>query len=253
MDSGDHLAKYYLGLHAAYQGSVSTATMHVKGALNLYPEHVPSLHLMILLLTAQKQMKDAFELLDSTLRDYPDNIHLYILKIHLELHQQNNETALMIAKRMLSLWKPNSNQSINSNHSDNRLLSLQEFSDKESSKLSNGSGFVSLMNVLTMLCDFSDSVLAPQYLNFPKAEHTMSEIGASSIGSSLRRQTNNSYSAWMMQHKIWLLLAEVYLKQDQLVPASNCLQEAISILPLSYRSMFVVRNRTRKSCELCSG
>lgn len=93
LDSNDHLAKYYLGLHAAFQNQISEAVSHVKGALNLYPEHLPSLHLMILLLTAQNQMKEASELLDSALQDYPDSISLHFLKIHLELHLQNNEVS----------------------------------------------------------------------------------------------------------------------------------------------------------------
>lgn len=91
LDSGDHLVEYYLGLHAAFRSQIPLAVSHVKNALNLFPEHLPSLHLMILLLTAQKQMKEASELLDSALQDYPDNIWLHFLKIHLELHLQNTE------------------------------------------------------------------------------------------------------------------------------------------------------------------
>lgn len=93
LDGNDHLARYYLGLHAAFQRQLSVAISYVKAALNLCPEHLPSLHLMILLLTAQKQMKEASELLDSTLQDYPDNISLHFLKIHLELYLQNNEVS----------------------------------------------------------------------------------------------------------------------------------------------------------------
>lgn len=94
LDANDHLSKFYLGLHAAYLCQIAAAVSHVKVALSLCPEHLPSLHLMILLLTAQKQMKEASELLDSTLQDYPDNIALHFLKIHLELHLQNNEVRI---------------------------------------------------------------------------------------------------------------------------------------------------------------
>lgn len=41
----------------------------------------------------------------------------------------------MIGKRMLSLWKTTSSSQISSDHSDNRFLHLQEFSDRESSTL----------------------------------------------------------------------------------------------------------------------
>lgn len=81
-------------MHAAFQCQIPTAVSYVKNSLNLFPEHLPSLHLMILLLTSQKQMKEASELLDSTLQDYPDNIILHFLKINLELHLQNNEVCM---------------------------------------------------------------------------------------------------------------------------------------------------------------
>lgn len=73
-----------------------------------------------------------------------------------------------------------------------------------------------------------------------KVEQAVSEIAASSITSSLHRFTNQTSNAWIVQHKIWLLLAEIYLKQDQITAASNCLQEAINIFPLSHHIMFMV-------------
>ncbi len=39
----------------------------------------------------------------------------------------------MIAKRMMTLWKTCSSYQIGSDHSENRLLAFQEFSDRESS------------------------------------------------------------------------------------------------------------------------
>ena len=86
----------------------------------------------------------------------------------------------------------------------------------------------------------TDSLHAPQSLLAAKVEQTMSEVAASSISSSLRRPviTDNS---WVMQHKIWLLLAEIYLEQDQLLAATNCLQEAMNIFPFSHHIMFMVR------------
>lgn len=94
IDSEDHLIRFYLGLHMACQFQVAEAVSHVKKALKLYPEHLPSLHLMILLLTAQKQMKEAQELLNTTLQDYPDSVALHFLKIHLELHVEGTEVTI---------------------------------------------------------------------------------------------------------------------------------------------------------------
>lgn len=87
----------------------------------------------------------------------------------------------------------------------------------------------------------TDSLHAPQSIMAAKVEHAMSEVAASSISSFVRRPaiTDNS---WAVQHKIWLLLAEIYLEQDQLAAATNCLQEAINIFPLSHHIMFMVKN-----------
>lgn len=85
----------------------------------------------------------------------------------------------------------------------------------------------------------ADSLHAPQSLIAAKVEHAMSEVAASSLSSSLRRPTNNDNS-WAVQQKIWLLLSEIYLEQDQLVAATNCLQEAINISPFSQHIMYMV-------------
>lgn len=81
---------------------------------------------------------------------------------------------------------------------------------------------------------------APQTLSVAKVELAMSEIAPSSICSSLRRPMS-AHNTWTMQHKIWLLLAEIYLEQDQLAAATSCLQEAVNIFPLSHHIMYMVR------------
>lgn len=93
MDPNDHLVEYYLGLDAAFQNQIADAISHVKKALNFNPEHVPSIHLMVLLLTAQKKLKEASELLDLALQDYPDNSTLQFLKIHLKMKLQDHEVS----------------------------------------------------------------------------------------------------------------------------------------------------------------
>lgn len=47
-------------------------------------------------------------------------------------------------------------------------------------------------------------------------------------------------TVWHTQQNVWLLLAEVYLSQEQFDSANNCLLEAASIFPLSHHIMFMV-------------
>lgn len=119
--------------------------VHVKIALNLHAEHVPSLHLLTLLLSAHKQYAEALSLVRTTLDEYPDNLNLLYVKAHLELHSVGGEEALATVKHMLFLWKnlyeDQTNVDCNDQHSEKRSetrsvfqLYTSEMSDKDSSK-----------------------------------------------------------------------------------------------------------------------
>lgn len=82
-------------MNCACRGQISEALAHVKAALKLCPEHAPSLHLMVLLLTSQKQYNEAYLLLQSALSDFPDSLDLHYVKAHLELHAQGGEVIFL--------------------------------------------------------------------------------------------------------------------------------------------------------------
>lgn len=90
-DPNDHLVEYYLGLGCACRALVAEAVAHTRAALKLCPEHAPSLHLMVLLLSAQKQLTEANALLNSALQDFPDNLGLLYVKTHLQLQTHGPE------------------------------------------------------------------------------------------------------------------------------------------------------------------
>ena len=71
-----------------------------------------------------------------------------------------------------------------------------------------------------------------------RIEQALSEV-ASSI-SSLVPQRPVTNTVWHTQQNVWLLLAEIYLSQEQFDSANNCLLEAASIFPLSHHIMFMV-------------
>lgn len=73
-----------------------------------------------------------------------------------------------------------------------------------------------------------------------RIEQALSEV-ASSI-SSLVPQRPVTNTVWHTQQNVWLLLAEIYLSQEQFDSANNCLLEAASIFPLSHHIMFMVNN-----------
>ncbi|XP_068086272.1 tetratricopeptide repeat protein 7B isoform X2 [Anabrus simplex] len=264
-DPNDHLAEYYLALQRAYGCQVSDAMSHVKVALNLRGEHVPSLHLLVLLLSAQKQYAEALQLVEAALEEYPDNLNLLYVKAHLELNSQGGEMALLTAKHMLALWKTlyedQTNVELNDQsekRSDTRSvfqLYTSEMSDKDSSTAHERSKSLIPMTSSPQQGDSElisrsrhgllhplNPYLLPQgslhahSLAASRVEQALSEV-ASSLSSFTPRP--GPQRAWLLQLQIWLLLAEVYLSLDQLPAAMACVQEASAIFPLSHHIMYM--------------
>ncbi|XP_011708112.1 PREDICTED: tetratricopeptide repeat protein 7B isoform X5 [Wasmannia auropunctata] len=221
-DPNDHLAEYYLAHEYAINRQITDAIVHVKIALNLRAEHIPSLHLFALLLSAHKQYSEALHVINSVLEEYPDNLNFLYVKAHLELRSIGGVDALYTISHMLHLWKSlyedQTNVNCNEQHSEKRSetrsvfqLYTSEMSDKDSSSLH------------------------AQSLAASRVEQALSEV-ASSISSFTPKP--GPQRAWLLQLQIWLLLTEVFLILDQPNGAVLSLQEATNIFPLSHHIMY---------------
>ncbi|RZF46936.1 hypothetical protein LSTR_LSTR011767 [Laodelphax striatellus] len=253
-DANDHLIEYYVALNAGSRGQVAEAVAHARAALKLCPEHTASLHLLVLLLSAQKQLAEARSLLDSALQDFPDNLNLHYVKAYLELAMEGGETALLTGKHMLQLWKtlyeehttaaaaasgqPHSaadarisadQLSVNAATADTRSvfqLYTSEMSDKDSSSL-HGAHSLAASRVEQALSEVASSI--------------SSQVGGGGLGSKGGGAGGGDprpQRAWQLQLQIWLLLAEIYLSIDQLPSAVACIHEATNIFPLSHHIMY---------------
>uniref|UniRef100_A0A671L5E5 Tetratricopeptide repeat protein 7B-like n=1 Tax=Sinocyclocheilus anshuiensis TaxID=1608454 RepID=A0A671L5E5_9TELE len=69
----DHLAVFYLALQLAVSRQISEALGYVRQALQLQGDDVHSLHLLALLLSAQKHYHDALNIIEMALSEYPEN------------------------------------------------------------------------------------------------------------------------------------------------------------------------------------
>ncbi|GAB1861018.1 Tetratricopeptide repeat protein 7B [Camponotus japonicus] len=221
-DPNDHLAEYYLAHEYAINRQITDAIVHVKIALNLRAEHIPSLHLFALLLSAHKQYSEALHVINSVLEEYPDNLNFLYVKAHLELRSIGGVNALYTISHMLHLWKnlyeDQTNVNCNEQQSERRSetrsvfqLYTSEMSDKDSSSLH------------------------AQSLAASRVEQALSEV-ASSISSFTPKP--GPQRAWLLQLQIWLLLTEVFLILDQPNGAVLSLQEATNIFPLSHHIMY---------------
>ncbi|XP_066988566.1 tetratricopeptide repeat protein 7B isoform X9 [Macrobrachium rosenbergii] len=220
LDSSDHLVEFYLALHYAQSRLLVEATHHVKLALYLRSEHPHSLHLLILLLSAQKEYEEALELAEAALAEYPENLHLLYVRASLEEAVHGGEIALLTARHMLSLWQ---------NLYKEQLMG--EISDVQSQFNTNHDSY-SIFN----MSDKDTTSVHAESVAASRVEQALSEV-ASSLSSYQPKP--GPQQAWLLQIQIWLLTAQLYLKTDQVNEAAQCIQEASSIFPMSHHIMFM--------------
>ncbi|KAK0132545.1 Tetratricopeptide repeat protein 7B [Merluccius polli] len=96
----DHLASFYLALQLAVSRQIPEALAYVRQALQLQGDDVHSLHLLALLLSAQKHYHDALNIIEMALSEYPRE-----LQVKLETLCRGPEEALLTCKHMLEIWK----------------------------------------------------------------------------------------------------------------------------------------------------
>uniref|UniRef100_A0A1A9WKS4 Tetratricopeptide repeat protein 7 N-terminal domain-containing protein n=1 Tax=Glossina brevipalpis TaxID=37001 RepID=A0A1A9WKS4_9MUSC len=221
LDSNDHLCEYYLSLQYALLNNIPEALTHIRFALSLRTEHAPSLHLFALLLTASRRPREALTVVEDALEEFPENLNLLHIKAHLQLHLQDAEIALITVQRMLAIWRELYEGQVSiddEKQSDTKSVILHVPSSQMSDKDSN-------------------SVYAASLAAVSRVEQALSEA-ASSLSSFIPRP--GPQRPWMIQIKIWLLLADVYLNIEQPVEAMNCINEASQIYPLSHQIMYMV-------------
>lgn len=220
LDSSDHLVEFYLALHYAQCYHLNEATQHVKLALYLRSAHPHSLHLLILLLSAEKDYEEALELVEAALAEYPENLHLLYVRASLEEAVYGGEIALLTARHMLTLWQKLYKEQL-----------ISDISDAHSQQHANHDTY-SIFN----MSDKDTASVHAESVAASRVEQALSEV-ASSLSSYQPKP--GPHQAWLLQIQIWLLTAQLYIKTDQLTEAANCLQEASSIFPMSHHIMFM--------------
>ncbi|XP_046870223.1 tetratricopeptide repeat protein 7B [Hypomesus transpacificus] len=222
----DHLAAFYLALQLAVSRQIPEALGYVRQALQLQGDDVHSLHLLALLLSAQKHYHDALNIMEMALSEYPENFILLFTKVKLETLCRGPEDALLTCKHMLQIWKSCYNLT---NPSD---------SGRGSSLLDRAIADRRQLNTMT-LPDFSDpetgSIHATS-IAASRVEQALSEV-ASSLQSNAPKQ--GPLHPWMTLAQIWLHAAEVYIGMAKPAEATACTQEAANLFPMSHNVMYM--------------
>ncbi|XP_073466950.1 tetratricopeptide repeat protein 7B isoform X2 [Aquarana catesbeiana] len=243
----DHQAAFYLALQLAISRQIPEALGYVRQALQLQGDDSNSLHLLSLLLSAQKHYHDALNIIDMALSEYPENFILLFTKAKLESLCRGPDEALLTCKHMLQIWKSCYNLANPSDSgrgsslldrafADRRqmnAMSLPDFSDPEtafegrSPDLPFSHGFDSMFSV----CSVHATSIAAS-----RVEQALSEV-ASSLQSSAPKQ--GPLHPWMTLAQIWLHAAEVYIGIGKPSEATACIQEAANLFPMSHNVLYM--------------
>uniref|UniRef100_A0A673UTD4 Tetratricopeptide repeat protein 7B n=1 Tax=Suricata suricatta TaxID=37032 RepID=A0A673UTD4_SURSU len=239
----DHQAAFYLALQLAISRQIPEALGYVRQALQLQGDDANSLHLLALLLSAQKHYHDALNIIDMALSEYPENFILLFSKVKVESLCRGPDEALLTCKHMLQIWKSCYNLTNPSDSgrgsslldrtiADRRQLNtitLPDFSDPETgnSPEVHFHGFPSLFSVSSI---HATSVAAS------RVEQALSEV-ASSLQSSAPKQ--GPLHPWMTLAQIWLHAAEVYIGIGKPAEATACTQEAANLFPMSHNVLYM--------------
>ncbi|XP_034793898.1 tetratricopeptide repeat protein 7B isoform X5 [Pan paniscus] len=239
----DHQAAFYLALQLAISRQIPEALGYVRQALQLQGDDANSLHLLALLLSAQKHYHDALNIIDMALSEYPENFILLFSKVKLQSLCRGPDEALLTCKHMLQIWKSCYNLTNPSDSgrgsslldrtiADRRQLNtitLPDFSDPETGNSPEAyfHGFPSLFSVSSV---HATSVAAS------RVEQALSEV-ASSLQSSAPKQ--GPLHPWMTLAQIWLHAAEVYIGIGKPAEATACTQEAANLFPMSHNVLYM--------------
>uniref|UniRef100_A0A8C8HWD4 Tetratricopeptide repeat protein 7 N-terminal domain-containing protein n=1 Tax=Oncorhynchus tshawytscha TaxID=74940 RepID=A0A8C8HWD4_ONCTS len=205
----DHLAAFYLALQLAVSRQIPEALGYVRQALQLQGDDVHSLHLLALLLSAQKHYHDALNIIEMALSEYPESFILLFTKVKLETLCRGPEEALLTCKHMLQIWKSCAGAAV--------LTPSSPLSSSPPPPLSAGSVHATSMAA-------------------SRVEQALSEV-ASSMQSSAPK--HGPLHPWMTLAQIWLHAAEVYIGMGKPAEATACTQEAANLFPMSHNVLFM--------------
>ncbi|XP_069921637.1 tetratricopeptide repeat protein 7B isoform X7 [Oryctolagus cuniculus] len=242
----DHQAAFYLALQLAISRQIPEALGYVRQALQLQGDDANSLHLLALLLSAQKHYHDALNIIDMALSEYPENFILLFSKVKLESLCRGPDEALLTCKHMLQIWKSCYNLTNPSDSgrgsslldrtiADRRQLNtitLPDFSDPETVSDSSSSSS-SLSRTESSLHLFVSSHLhshpKPDTFVWPPAAHAVSDSGprrepslcsvhatsvaASRVEQALSEVASSLQSSAPKQGPLhpWMTLAQIWL------------------------------------------
>ncbi|XP_040207506.1 tetratricopeptide repeat protein 7A isoform X2 [Rana temporaria] len=231
LDPEDNQIILYLSLQLGLVRQISDAIVHLQEALRLCRDDISSLHLLALLLSAQKQYKHAMDVIDMAISEYPENFSLLFTKTKLEWKHKGPEEALITCRHMLYLWQ--------------KLFNNSQLSDSEKES--------SLADVPLTRKHSGMHLALPEGHDQENGSPRASSIAASRMEQAMSEITRHSSAPkqgpmqqWITLEQIWLQAAELFMEQQLMKEAGFCIQEAASLFPTSHTVLYM----RGKLCEM---
>uniref|UniRef100_A0A3Q3F0R2 Tetratricopeptide repeat domain 7A n=1 Tax=Labrus bergylta TaxID=56723 RepID=A0A3Q3F0R2_9LABR len=204
---------------------VSAALEPLQAALSLRGDDVHSLHLLTLLLSAQKHHRHAMDTMNLALSQHPGNFNLLFTKVKLEEVLFGPAAALQTCEEMLQSWQSRYD------------VSRSSIPMAERVEVSAGGRKPSIFLTLPDFQDASTGSQSPSSVAATRLEAALSEV--SDLSSTPRQ--GPTY-IWTTLERIWLQAGELFMADGRLKEAQFCIAEASALFPNSH-SVLLQRGR----------
>ena len=185
----------------------------------------------IVIITGKKEYSEALEMIESVLEEYPDNLGLMTLKVRISEVVHGGEYALGAAKDMIHQWQlaldklqAGEDNVIEINNASTPTMATG------TEKILGGSVTEPAMGyhgarVFDAMSDRDSVSLHAHSMTASHIERTLSEV-ASSLSSQFPPKPGGGMDPTYSLMRIWLLCGELHLRQENIVEAEFCVQEA---------------------------
>ena len=195
---------FHLALQLAVSREFTLAMTEVQRALGLNAGHTSCLHLLSLVLTAQKKYVEALKVCEFALQKHPENFGLLECKAKLEVIIVNTHQALKTCKHALHLWQTmfaeDTSGLIGIVTQDQLSLSELNLTSYERAVVHDG--------------------LSPDIA---------SDTGSSHFSLNTGHMPTNQPN--LLQARIWCTIAEVFVSAGKVPDAISCVREAQYLAP----------------------
>ncbi|XP_066921148.1 tetratricopeptide repeat protein 7B-like [Clytia hemisphaerica] len=209
----------------------------LKEALVVNPSDMNSLHLLALVLSAQKKYKEALDVIETAIEEYPYEFSLLLTKVKLSEQCHGPQSALVVCHGLLKLW--------NDLYYENEQNEFEREEQNTEETLAKSPSF-------SMTKSLNDSKLLDATASIKKMAlvdtSSLDDDGTGSIAASVRIEKalseapsgtlTTTHQVGMtrtiaMLSKLWLITAECFINLEDATQAGGCILEASSIFPLS--------------------